>query len=129
MPVYDVGAVDDFPMGARRVVMLGRIPAGLFNVRGTLHALPNLCPHQQGPLCEGPTSGEWRCTAETGWRHELARPGEIVVCPWHGIEFDIATGRCLSSPTLRVRTFPVSVVDGRVMVSTERHLRETNPAE
>ena len=39
------------------------------------------------------------------------REGEIVTCPWHGLEFEIATGRCLASPRLKVRTYPV-VVDG-----------------
>jgi nitrite reductase/ring-hydroxylating ferredoxin subunit len=120
MAVYDVGAAEEFPVGAHRVVQMGKIPIGVFNINGMLRALPNICPHQQGPLCEGPTSGEWRCSAATAWRHELARQGEIVVCPWHGIEFDIVTGRCLSSPSLRVRTYGVSVVDGRVLVSTDR---------
>jgi nitrite reductase/ring-hydroxylating ferredoxin subunit len=120
MAVYEVGPVADFPPGTRRVVMLGKIEVGVFNVDGSLYALPNFCPHQQGPLCEGTTSGEWRCSAETGWRHEFGRRGEIVVCPWHGIEFDMTSGRCLSSARFRVRTFAVTVVDETVTISTDR---------
>jgi nitrite reductase (NADH) small subunit len=45
------------------------------------------------------------------------REGEIVTCPWHGIEFDITTGKSLSSPRLRVRTYPVAVEDGQVKVT------------
>lgn len=120
MAVYEVGRLADFPVNSRRVVTLGRIAVGVFNVEGALYALPNFCPHQQGPLCEGPTSGEWRCNAETGWLHDFGRQGEIVVCPWHGIEFDITDGHCLSSPRLRVRTYPVSVIDGTVTISTDR---------
>lgn len=120
MPVYDVGAVEEFAVGTKRLVALGRLEIGVFNVEGRFYAVPNRCPHQQGPLCEGPTTGEWRCNAESGWRTAFGRRGEIVVCPWHGIEFDLATGRCLSSERLRVRSFPVTVANGRVTVSTER---------
>lgn len=39
-----------------------------------LSALDNRCPHQGGPLGEG--------TIENGW----------LICPWHGYEYDPATG-------------------------------------
>ena len=120
MAVYEVGPVEDFPRNSHRVVSLGKIEVGVFNVDGAFYAVPNFCPHSAGPLCEGPTSGEWRCSAETGWKHEFGRRGEIVVCPWHGIEFDITDGHCLSSPRYRVRTYTVSVADGTVTVSTDR---------
>lgn len=120
MPTYTVGRIEDFPAGSHRVVQAGRLEIGVFNVDGDLYALMNYCPHQGGPLCAGPTSGEWRADADGGWKTEFLRPGELVVCPWHGIEFDIPSGRCMSSPSLRVRTFPVRVEDGIVTVSTDR---------
>jgi 3-phenylpropionate/trans-cinnamate dioxygenase ferredoxin subunit len=40
-----------------------------------------------------------------------------VVCPRHGSQFDLATGRPLSLPAYEpVDVFPVSVVDGVVRV-------------
>jgi nitrite reductase/ring-hydroxylating ferredoxin subunit len=120
MAVYEVGSVADFPVNSHRIVNLGKIAIGVFNVDGRLYALPNFCPHQQGPLCEGPTSGEWSCSLKTGWLHDFGRKGEVIVCPWHGIEFDITDGHCLSSPKLKVRTYAVNVVDGTVTVSTDR---------
>ncbi len=42
------------------------------------------------------------------------RDGEIVTCPWHGMEFDITTGRCLANPKVRLRSYPVTVEDGQV---------------
>jgi nitrite reductase (NADH) small subunit len=117
MAEHDVGALDDFPAGTHRVVAVKRIKLGIFNLDGTLYALPNICPHQHGPLCEGPTTGQWLCPRETGWHHDYARAGEIIVCPWHGIEFDIRTGQCLSSPKWRVRQYPVRVDGDRVVVS------------
>lgn len=117
MTDHVVGPVEDFPPGTHRVVQLGRIEVGVFNVAGVFHALPNICPHQFGPLCAGTVNGTTACSATTNWRFAWVRQGEIVTCPWHGIEFHIATGQSLSSPRLRVRTYPVRVVDGQVTVT------------
>jgi nitrite reductase/ring-hydroxylating ferredoxin subunit len=117
MAEYVVGSVDDFPVGSHRVVQAGRIEVGIFNIDGELHALPNVCPHQFGPLCEGTVNGTTACSAATNWQFAWVRQGEIVTCPWHGIEFDILTGRSLSSPRLRVRRYPVVVEDGQVKVT------------
>ena len=117
MAEYVVGGVDEFPPGTHRVVSLGRIEVGVFNVNGEFYALPNVCPHQFGPLCAGTVNGTMACSAATGWRFEWVREGEIVTCPWHGIEFDIATGQSLVTSRLKVRTYPVRVEDGEVVVT------------
>jgi nitrite reductase (NADH) small subunit len=117
MSDYQIGREADFPPGSHRVVQAGRAAIGVFNVGGQLHALPNVCPHQFGPLCAGGVGGTTACNAETGWKLAWIREGEIVTCPWHGLEFEIATGRCLANPRLRVRTYPVTVEDGVVKVT------------
>src|SRR3712207_1919212 len=117
MTVHDVGTVAELPPGSHRVVKAGRIAVGVSNVAGRFYALPNVCTHQFGPLCEGTVNGTMACSAASGWRHEWVREGEIVTCPWHGLEFDITTGRSLASPRLRVRTYAVSVEDGQVTVT------------
>ena len=117
MADYVVGPVDEFPPGTHRVVQLGRVEVGVFNVNGDFYALPNVCPHQFGPLCAGTVNGTMACSAATDWKFEWVREGEIVTCPWHGIEFDITTGKSLSSPRLRVRTYPVAIENGQVKVT------------
>jgi nitrite reductase/ring-hydroxylating ferredoxin subunit len=47
---------------------------------------------------------------------EIVREGEIIRCPWHLWEFEIATGRCLVDPHVRVKTYPVAIEDGQVIV-------------
>ncbi len=116
MVEHVVGPVAEFPPGSQRLVKLGRIEVGVFNVGGRFYALPNVCPHQFGPLCEGGVTGATACSAATDWKFAWAREGEVVTCPWHGIEFDITTGRSLASPRLKVRTYPVVVEDGQVKV-------------
>jgi nitrite reductase/ring-hydroxylating ferredoxin subunit len=116
MAAHIIGPASDFPPGSHRLVEIRNIAIGIFNVAGVLYALPNVCPHQAGPLCAGTINGTMIRNAETGWRHAWVRNGEILTCPWHGIEFDIRTGRALASPRLRVRQYPVAVEDGLVKI-------------
>lgn len=88
---------------------------GVFNVGGELFAVRNACPHQGGPLCQGVLSG--RAAPGRPGEYRYVRRGEILRCPWHGWEFDIRTGRSEFDPTgTRVRTYPVRIEDGSVVV-------------
>lgn len=117
MADHIVGPIADFPPGSHKVVKVRNLNLGVFNIDGELHALPNICPHQFGPLAEGTVNGTMVCNAETDWQHAWLRDGEILTCPWHGIEFDITTGVSLVSPKLRVRRYAVSVQDGQVVIT------------
>jgi len=117
MTDHIVAHVDEFPEGARVIVQHGRLEVGVFHVGGRYYALPNVCAHQFGPLCGGKISGTLTTTAETHWRLAWVREGEILVCPWHALEYDITTGRCLAYPKVKLRQFPVRVEDGHVIVS------------
>ena len=110
-----VGEVADLPPGSVTLVPVGRYGIGVFNVGGVFHALSNTCPHRGAPLCLGEVEG----TVTAGERHyDLAweRDGECLRCPWHGWEFDIATGAALAHPERKVKKWPVAVIDGVVVV-------------
>jgi nitrite reductase (NADH) small subunit len=112
-----VGDLSDFPEGTHRVVKVGRREIGVFNVGGDLYGLPNVCPHQTGPLCEGkPALGTLIATSENDWKFEWVNEGEIVACPWHGLEYHVPTGRCLAYPNITLRSYEVIVEDGEVRV-------------
>ena len=114
---YVVGRVADLPPGSRRLVQAGRFGVGVFNVNGRFYALNNHCPHAGGPLCLGEVTGT---TEEAGaYKVIWVRQGEIVSCPWHAWEFDIATGRTITEPTKAVRTYPVRVEDDQVILETD----------
>ena len=117
----EVGLVEEIPPGARKIVVpfRGRAGIGVFNVNGNYHALRNLCPHKSGPLCTGRVSGRVVADAPptvADANLDLVSDGEIIRCPWHLWEFEIATGRCLVDPKARVKTYPVVVEEGRVVV-------------
>ncbi len=113
----EIGAVEDFPVGAFRILDIAGRSVGVIRLAdGEIHALRNYCPHKGAPICRGTVGGTWPPSAPGELAYE--RAGEVVVCPWHGFEYDIRTGIELyqAAPT-RVRKFPVAVADGRVCVT------------
>ena len=117
MAEHVIGAVADFPVGSNTIVKIRNIEIGVFNVNGTLYALPNVCPHQFGPLCTGGVNGTMVSGPDTDWHYEWSREGEILTCPWHGLEIDITTGKALANPMVGVRQYAISVVDDEVVVT------------
>ena len=101
MPKIDVAPLDEFPPGTEKIVTVGWTSVGVYNCGGNLYAIEDRCSHDDGPLCEG------------DWDEDECR----VVCPRHGSQFDLATGRPLTLPAIEpVDTFPVVVEDGIVRV-------------
>ena len=119
-----VGPAAEIAPGQRRLVVpfRGRAGIGVFNINGVFHALRNLCPHKSGPLCTGRVGGRIVADAPPSSRplivddYAVERDGEIIRCPWHLWEFDILSGECLVDPTMRVKTYPVSIEDDQVVV-------------
>jgi nitrite reductase/ring-hydroxylating ferredoxin subunit len=108
---YVVGPVSDFPPGSQRLVSVGRRAVAIFNVKGTLYALYNQCPHQGGPLCAGNVVGRLESPEPGRYDYDSSRP--MIKCPWHGWEFELATGQSWADPTrIRVRPYAVEVASG-----------------
>jgi thiamine pyrophosphate-dependent acetolactate synthase large subunit-like protein/nitrite reductase/ring-hydroxylating ferredoxin subunit len=72
---YRVAQAEDLPAGQVTTVLAGVTAVCLIHTAEHGYtALDNRCPHQGGPLGEG--------QIDEGW----------VTCPWHGYEYDPATG-------------------------------------
>lgn len=111
MARYVVARTEEIPAGGRKIVEVGGLSIGVFNVNGEFFALRNRCPHQGGPLCEGKLWG--LLEAPVPGEFVYSRRGEILSCGWHGWEFDIRTGQSWCDPRrLRVRTYEVHVEPG-----------------
>jgi 3-phenylpropionate/trans-cinnamate dioxygenase ferredoxin subunit len=101
VPLVDVCPVDELPPGAVKLVHVGSIAVGVYNLNGEFYALEDRCSHDDGPLCEGDFD------VEEG----------VAICPRHGSNIDIRTGEALTLPAVfPVDTFPVTVEDGIVRV-------------
>jgi len=68
------------------------------NVNGTYSAMDNVCLHRGGPLGQGMIEG-----------------GKIV-CPWHGWQWDAATGQSVQNPNAKVAVYPLKIEGGDVLV-------------
>jgi nitrite reductase/ring-hydroxylating ferredoxin subunit len=84
-----VADASEIPEGARRIVTIGGREIGVFNIKGHYYALPNVCFHQGGPLCEGPVTGTLIANVNTQWKPQWVQEGEILHCPWHSMEYDM----------------------------------------
>ena len=84
--------------GDRRIVFMGEHEVGVFKEKGEYYAYSNFCLHQGGPACEGLTIAkvEERIMPDKTSRGLYFSETELhFVCPWHGYEFDISTGRAV----------------------------------
>ncbi len=103
-----VGRLSEFAPGARKIVTVGGRSIGVFNIRGQFYALRNRCPHQGAPLCLGRVKGT--TISSKPYEYVYGRDQEIIQCPWHGWEFEIATGRtCFNPHRMRVKTYDITV--------------------
>ena len=92
MALHRVATTKDFPPGSAREIRVAGRSIAVFNVEGTIHAIGNECTHDGGPLSEGVVSDA------------------CVICPWHGAEFDLRTGKALTPPAVEdVRSYRVVV--------------------
>ncbi len=112
---WPVAKASEIPPGERKIVEVDGHSIGIFNVKGTIVAVLNVCPHELAPVCLGRIGGTTLPSppGEFYW----GREGEILACPWHGWEFDLITGRALADPRVRLRLYPVAVEDGTLFVT------------
>jgi nitrite reductase (NADH) small subunit len=96
-----VASLSECPPGAVLECVAGDRVVALCNVEGKLFALDGVCPHQGGPLGEG----------------ELV--GTVLMCPWHGWQFDVCTGQHQLNRRLRQPQFPVRVEAEDILVDID----------
>ena len=85
----DVCRADDIPDTRGRTVCLSGERVAIFRYDGKVSAVSNVCRHQNGPLGEGKVVAG------------------CIVCPWHGYEYELASGRAPAPFTERLPTFSV----------------------
>lgn len=107
---------EDLPPGAMVLAPIGKFGVGVYNIAGNLYALTNYCPHMGGPLCLGPIRGTTVARADAPGEVGYVLEDRVVRCPWHLWEFNITTGKTIAQPQKGIRTYPVRVDGGEVIV-------------
>jgi nitrite reductase/ring-hydroxylating ferredoxin subunit len=97
-----VASVDDIPNGEALQVETNGLTLALVRAEDGVYCVQDVCTHEQAFLSEGFCEN-----------HEIE-------CPLHGSIFDIRTGEVKSLPaTEPLKTYPVKVEDGNVLVDVE----------
>ena len=119
MPEQFVGKAAEIKDGHRQVVKVGGTEIGVFKHDGKLIAYSNYCLHQGGPACEGLTIA----AVEERLRPDKTSIGLFFsenemrfVCPWHGYEYDMANGECVSDRRLKLKQYDVVERGGDIYV-------------
>ena len=100
-----VGRTDDLrPGDCLSFELPGGDELAVCNVNGEYYAIENFCPHKGAPLSEGSLCGH------------------ILECGWHGWQFDVRSGECLTVDE-RIRTYEAKVENGLVKIVLAADLR------
>ena len=93
----DLCAVAEIPAQGGKYVGLKQRSLAVFRLDAqTVKVLDDTCPHAGGSLASG-----------------YVAEGKVY-CPWHAWPCKIADGECADNPCIKVRTYEVRVVDGRL---------------
>ena len=117
MKSYPVGRVDEFSEGGRKVVSCDGVEIGVFKIDGELVAWYNQCSHRAGPVCQGRIYKRVVEPLDSEQRTRMLQFDENethIVCPWHGYEFNLKTGRHPGSAAQALRRAKLEIIDGEV---------------
>lgn len=94
--------LDKIPANGSRgwVLVAAKTEIALFNIRGTVYAINNICPHEHSPLlAEG----------------RIDKDALTVACPLHGWTYSLIDGRSVVGNS-RIRSYDVKVIGDEVWV-------------
>lgn len=107
-----VGKTSDFKDGDKKIIPNGKSEIGVYFVKGEWYAYQNLCPHQGGPACEGlmmakveEVIAEDKTYQGMRFNHDEMH----IVCPWHGWEYDLASGVMVADANFKLRKYDVDI--------------------
>ncbi len=119
-----VGDARELVEGKFKIIQEGALNIGVTRLRdGTVRAVRNWCPHKGAAICKGIIGGTWPPSSPGDLAYD--REGEILICPWHGFEYDLKTGGELyrKVPT-RLRFYEVIERDSKIYLSVSRRATE-----
>ena len=89
---------DDVPEGKGKTFEIDGKKVAVFKVEGNFYAVNDTCIHKGGPLGEGYLNDT------------------VVTCPWHGWQFDVASGKSPVNPEAKIETYSVTVEGDDVLI-------------
>lgn len=93
-----VAKINEVPNFGKKVVSVSDREILLVNIKGTVFACENECPHQASPLTAA-----------------IVKDGYIA-CPRHGYRFSLADGTCVDHPEFILKTFHVQISGDDILI-------------
>ena len=101
MALIRIAALSEVPPDTlREIHAAGRIFA-VCNVAGDVRVFDGVCPCAGGPVGQG------------------KRFDGVLVCPWHGMRYDVETGECTLGKDLRLERYPSVIEGGEILAELE----------
>lgn len=95
----EIAPASELPNGERLFVEVEGKSIVIFNIADQIFAIGDICSHDDGPLGDGDLEGY------------------NIVCPRHGAEFDVRSGRVMSMPAVvDIPAYPVKVEEGMIQL-------------
>jgi nitrite reductase/ring-hydroxylating ferredoxin subunit len=125
----NVGPASAFADPGRKLIEANGVEVGVFKLGGEFFAYENVCPHIGGPACQGKIIAkveEVVAEDRTSKGFAFSKTKINIVCPWHGFEFDIRTGRHHGNPRYRLKPIKVRIEGADVIVSLPEEKKTQN---
>ena len=95
----EIAPVSELPNGERLFIEVEGRSLVIFNIADQFFAIGDICSHDDGPVGDGDIEGF------------------NIVCPRHGGEFDVRTGKAVQLPAVvDIPAYPVRVLDDMIQV-------------
>jgi nitrite reductase/ring-hydroxylating ferredoxin subunit len=116
-----VGTLADLAANGRLIHVVDDLEIAVLEYAGELRAYENNCPHLGGPVCEGKFVARVESIIDEDDGSVIEDrfvSGDVrLVCPWHGYEYDFASGRCIADARIGLRAWSVAVEGEEIYVS------------
>lgn len=96
---FEIAPASELPNGERLFIEIEGKSLAIFNIAGQFFSIADICSHDDGPVGEGDLEGFH------------------VVCPRHGGEFDVRTGKAMQLPAVEdIPAYPIQIRDGIIFI-------------
>lgn len=108
----------DIADGDQRIFKVGALEFGVFREGDKVIGWENRCPHSGGPVCQGRIYRKVDEIIDSDHKSQgmCFTDKRQIVCPWHGYEFDVITGRHPADPNVRLKPVELQLREGRVFL-------------
>jgi len=118
--LVDVAAEADVIEGTPHVLRLNGREVLLVRWRKEVFAVRNICPHQSLPIAIGRVHSALHADKPAGVVDVLDEE-PLIQCPVHAWNYELRSGKCTVDPRLRIKTYPVTVKQGRILIEDRLH--------